>query len=107
MSVMDDPVRLARAVGKGTAALGGLLIGASVLGGVWRRMGGRWGRGIVWSRCSGAWRGCMGVMWGVGVGVMRGCWVWGMLVLWNLVQWLRVGGDRGDCLCVVFVLWGD
>jgi hypothetical protein len=49
----------------------------------------------------------MGVMWGVGVGVMRGVWVWGMLVLWNLVQWLRVGGDRGDCLCVVFVLWGD
>jgi hypothetical protein len=34
-------------------------------------------------------------------------WVWGMLVLWNLVQWLRVGGDRGDCLCVVFVVWGD
>lgn len=36
MSVMDDPVRLARAVGKGTAVLGGLLIGASVLGGVWQ-----------------------------------------------------------------------
>ena len=34
-------------------------------------------------------------------------WVWGMLVLWNLVQWLRVGGDRGDCLCMVFVLWDD
>ena len=40
------------------------------------------------------------------------CWgyarvqVWGMLVLWNLVQWLRVGGDGGDCLCVVFVVWG-
>jgi hypothetical protein len=33
-------------------------------------------------------------------------WVWGMLVLWNLVQWLRVGGDGGDCLCVVFVVWG-
>jgi hypothetical protein len=26
------------------------------------------------------------------------------LVLWNLVQWLRVGGDGGDCLCVVFVV---
>ena len=39
------------------------------------------------------------------------CWcfarVWGMLVLWNLVPWLRVGGDGGDCLCVVFVLWVD
>jgi hypothetical protein len=23
-----------------------------------------------------------------------------------LVQWLRVGGDGGDCLCVVFVVWG-
>ena len=33
-------------------------------------------------------------------------WVWGMLVLWNLVPWLRVGGDGGDCLCVVFVVWG-
>ena len=36
MSVMDDPVRLARAVGKWTAVLGGLLISASVLGGVWQ-----------------------------------------------------------------------
>jgi hypothetical protein len=33
-------------------------------------------------------------------------WVWGMWVLWNLVPWLRVGGDGGDCLCVVFVVWG-
>jgi hypothetical protein len=36
VSVMDDPVRLARAVGKGTAVLGGLVVGASVLGGVWQ-----------------------------------------------------------------------
>jgi hypothetical protein len=45
------------------------------------------------------------------VGCRRWCYarvqVWGMLVLWNLVQRLRVGSDRGDCLCVVFVLWGD
>jgi hypothetical protein len=36
VSVMDDPVRLARAVGKGTAVLGGLAVGASLLGGVWQ-----------------------------------------------------------------------
>jgi hypothetical protein len=23
------------------------------------------------------------------------------------VEWLPVGGDGGDCLCVVFVVWGD
>jgi hypothetical protein len=36
VSVMDDPVRLARAVGKWTAVLGALAVGASVLGGVWQ-----------------------------------------------------------------------
>jgi len=41
------------------------------------------------------------------------CWcyarvqVWKILVLWDLVQWLRVGGEGGDCLRVVFVVWGD
>jgi hypothetical protein len=48
---------------------------------------------------------------GSSVGCRRWCYarvqVWRMLVLWNLVQWLRVGDDRGDCLCVVFVVWGD
>jgi hypothetical protein len=33
--------------------------------------------------------------------------VWGMLVLWNLVQWLRVGGGTGDFLCLVLVFWVD
>jgi hypothetical protein len=50
-------------------------------------------------------------VYGSSVGCRRWCYarvqVWGMLVLWNLVQRLRVGSDRGDCLCVVFVLWGD
>jgi len=31
--------------------------------------------------------------------------VWGMLVLWNLVQWLRVGGGAGDFWCLVLVMW--
>jgi hypothetical protein len=30
--------------------------------------------------------------------------MWEMLVLWNLVQCLRVGGDGFDFLCVVLVL---
>ena len=36
MSVMDDPVRLARAVGKWTAVLSALAVGASILGGAWQ-----------------------------------------------------------------------
>jgi hypothetical protein len=31
--------------------------------------------------------------------------VWGMLVLWNLVQWLRVGGGSDDFYCVVLAMW--
>jgi hypothetical protein len=33
--------------------------------------------------------------------------VWGMLVLWNLVQWLRVGGGAGNFWCVSLVFWVD
>ncbi|MGQ9901565.1 MAG: hypothetical protein ACUVR1_05045 [Fimbriimonadales bacterium] len=36
MSVMDDPMLLGRTVGKWTVLLGGLAVGASVLGGVWQ-----------------------------------------------------------------------
>jgi hypothetical protein len=36
VSVMDDPARLARAVGKWTAVVGALAVGVSVLGGVWQ-----------------------------------------------------------------------
>jgi len=31
--------------------------------------------------------------------------VWEMLVLWNLVQWLRVGGGSDDFYCVVLAMW--
>jgi hypothetical protein len=36
VSLMDDPAQLARAVGKWTAVVGALAVGASVLGGVWQ-----------------------------------------------------------------------
>jgi hypothetical protein len=36
VSMMDDPAQLARAVGKWTAVVGALAVGASVLGGVWQ-----------------------------------------------------------------------
>jgi hypothetical protein len=31
--------------------------------------------------------------------------VWEMLVLCNLVQWLRVGGGSDDFYCVVLAMW--
>ena len=49
--------------------------------------------------------------WVTGCDVSCRCWgyacvqVWGMLVLWNWVQWLWVGGGSGEFWCVLLVIW--
>jgi len=49
--------------------------------------------------------------WVTGCDVRCRCWgyacvqVWGMLVWWNWVQWLRVGGGSGEFWCVLLVIW--
>ena len=52
----------------------------------------------------GRWKGVYGGSVGCRSAYLACVVVWGMLVLWNLVQWLRTS-DRGDGLCVVWILW--
>ena len=74
----------------------GACAGVGAFGGVWLGVGQAVLRGAgVWACEGGAWELC-------GVSLLALCAGAGVGVVWNLVRWLRAGGDGGG-----FVLWGD
>ena len=71
------------------------------LGGVWMGVGGALSGGAgVWEGEGGVWE--LREWSSLGVCARSGG---EMLVLWNLVQWLRVGGGSDDFYCVVLAMW--